>query len=73
MRSRNSAIWSLEFASDGKNLLVARYDGHAVDSSGTHFQGEVCRTISVINVDAGLPKMVVDQVAKSSGLFILTA
>jgi len=70
-RSRNSAIWSLEFASDGKNLLVARYDGHAVDSSGTHFQGEVCRTISVIDVDAGLPKMVVDQVAKSSGLFIL--
>ena len=64
--TRESMIGSLEFSSDGKRLLVARYDAHNAGVPLKHYLDEVCRTISVIDVEAGVPTTRIEQVVKST-------
>ena len=64
---RRSMIGSLEFSADGKRLLVARYDDHNAGVPNKGYVDEICRTISVIDVESGTVTSIVDQVVKSYG------
>lgn len=64
--TRESMIGSLEFSSDGKQLLVTRIDAHDQGVPNKHYQDEVCRTISVVDVATGTVATVVEQVVKAT-------
>ena len=50
-RMRYSMIGSMEFSSDGKQLLVARYDARHAGVPGKGYKDEACRTISIFDAE----------------------
>jgi WD40 repeat protein len=62
--ARESMIVHLEFSSDGKQLLVARFDDHDAGVPGKHYSDEVCRTICVVDSKAAAVTQVVERVVK---------
>jgi WD40 repeat protein len=66
-------ICDLEFSSDGKQLLITRYDARAVDLPHMTCFDLLCRTISVVDVATGRVKDVVERVVPPNrGLVVLS-
>src|SRR5580698_8417521 len=57
-----SMICDLEFSSDGKQLLVTRYDARDAGVPRKAYSDLLCRTISVVDVATGMAKDLVEGV-----------
>ena len=59
---RESRIVHLEYSSDGKQLLVTRFDEHDAGVPRKHYSDEICRTICIVNSKTAAVTQVVEQV-----------